>query len=166
MVKKIFFSIIAIALLGFAMHKYYVSITEAAYNPTSQTFELSIKFIGHDLEKALAEAGVPNLYLGTDKENPKADEYLLKYIEKKIHFVVNEKSLSFKFIGKEVGDDDFIYCYIESDKIKKPKNITVKNTLLTEVFRGQKNAVYLTVANNKRTFNFNTDKVIETYQIP
>lgn len=165
MVKKIFFSIVAIALLSFAMHKYYVSITEAAYNSTNQTFELSIKFIGHDLEKAMLEAGIPELNLGTEKEDVEADQYILKYIQKKLHVVVNEKSLDFKFVGKEIKNDDFIYCYIESDKIKKPKSITIKNTLLTEVFSGQKNAVYLTINGDKQTFNFDKDKVVETHQI-
>lgn len=166
MVKKVFFSIIAIALLSFAMHKYYVSITEANYNATNQTFELSIKFIGHDLEKALIEGGVSELYLGTEKENSKANEYLMKYIEKKIHVVVNDKSLAFKFIGKEINNDDFIYCYIESDKVENPKTITIKNTLLTNVFSGQKNTVYLTIGSEKHTFNFDKAKVIETRQIP
>ena len=165
MVRKVFFSIVAISLLSFALHKYYVSITEAAYNSTNQTFELSIKFIGHDLEKALKESGVPQLNLGTEKELIKSDEYLLKYIEKKIHVVVNEKSLAFKFVGKEINNDDFIYCYVESDKIKKPKSITIKNTLLTEAFPGQKNTVYLTIGDNKHTFYFDKDKVIETHQI-
>ena len=165
MVKKLFFSIIAMALLSFAMHKYYVSITEADYNSDAQIFELSIKFIGHDLEKALNEAGVPELNLGTPEELKNADDYLLKYINKKLHFVVNEKSLTFSFVGKEVNDDDFIYCYVASDKIKKPKNITIKNTLLTEVFSGQKNAIYLNIAGNKHTFNFDKEKVVDSHQI-
>ena len=151
--------------MGFSMHKYYVSITEADYNTTNQTFELSIKFIGHDLEKVLAEGGVPKLYLGTPKEEADADDYLMKYIEKRLHIVVDEQSLNFNFVGKEVNNDDFIYCYIESEKVENPKKITIKNTLLTEVFKGQKNAVYLTIGEHKHTFNFDKDKVVETYQI-
>lgn len=165
MVKKFVFSILAIALLSFAMHKYYVSITEAAYNTTSQTFEVSVKFIGHDLEKALLEAGVPTLYLGTEKEDPKANEYLEKYLEKRIHFVVNDKSLNFKFVGKEINNDDFIYCFIESEKIKNPKTITIKNTLLTEVFPAQKNTVYLTVGDEKINWSLDKDKVSETHEL-
>lgn len=147
------------------MHKYYVSITEADYNFDTQTFELSVKFIGHDLEKALNEAGVPELNLGTPKEHKNADDYLLKYINKKLHFVVNEKSLTFSFVGKEVNDDDFIYCYIESEKVENLQKITIKNTLLTEIFKGQKNTVYLTVGKNKHTFNFDKEKVVDSHQI-
>ena len=52
------------------MHKYYVSITEAEYNAESKTFEISVKFIGHDLERAISNVGAPELYLGTEKETP------------------------------------------------------------------------------------------------
>jgi len=147
------------------MHKYYVSITEAAYNIKSQTFEVSIKFIGHDLEKTLSESGVPPLYLGIEKENPKADEYLEKYIEKKIHFVVDNKRLTFKFIGKEINNDDFIYCFLESEKIENPTKITIKNSLLTEIFSEQRNTVYVTVGDNKITYSLDKNKVSETHQI-
>lgn len=152
-------------LLSFAMHKYYVSITEAAYNTTTQTFELSIKFIGHDLEKALSESGVPPLYLGTEKELANANEFLEKYIEKKIHFVVDDKSLAFKFIGKEINNDDFIYCFLESKKIENPTKITIKNTLLTELFPEQKNAVYLTIGNKQLNYSLDKNKVSETHEI-
>ncbi len=165
MVKKLVFSILAMSLLSFAMHKYYVSITEAAYNPTNKNFEVSIKFIGHDLEKAMLDAGVPPLYLGTEKEHKNADEFLMKYVEKKIHFVVDDKSLSFKFIGKEINNDDFIYCFLESEKIENPKKITIKNTLLTELFPEQKNAVYLTIGDKQLNYSLDKNKVSETHEI-
>lgn len=147
------------------MHKYYVSISEATYNGKSGTFEISIKFIGHDLEKALAEAGAPELYLGTNKENEKANEYILNYIQKRFQFVVNEKLIKWKFVGKEVNDDDFIYCYIESSKTGLVKEITINNTLLTEVFPDQKNVVYLTINGFKETFNFYKGNTSETYNL-
>ncbi len=145
------------------MHKYYVSITEATFNGKTATFELSIKFIGHDLEKALEEAGAPDLYLGTEKESDKADEFIKNYIQKRLQFVVNGKALEWKLIGKEVNDDDFIYCYIQSNKTNLVKQITINNTLLTEVFPAQKNAVYLTINGNKETFNFHKGSTSETY---
>lgn len=147
------------------MHKYYVSITEAAFNAKTGTFELSIKFIGHDLEKALAEAGAPELYLGTEKESEKANDYIKSYVQKRLQFVVNGKELEWKLIGKEVNNDDFIYCYIESNKTGLVKEITINNTLLTEVFPAQKNTVYLTINGYKETFNFHKGSTSETYNL-
>lgn len=153
------------ALLSFALHKYYVSITEAEYKGKTGTFELSIKFIGHDLEKALSEAGAPELYLGTDKEAENANQVIEDYIQKRFQFVVNGKELDWKVIGKEVNPDDFIYCYIESEKTRLGKEITINNTLLTEVFPAQKNAVYLTINGVKETFNFHKGSTSETYNL-
>jgi hypothetical protein len=147
------------------MHKYYVSITDAEYNQESEKFELSIKFIGHDLEKALLNSGAPNLFLGTPKENEKANHYLQTYINQRFHMVVDGKSLSYKLIGKEINNDDFIYCYLESDEVSGPKSVTIKNTLLTEVFNEQANTVYLKVGNQKINYSLNKAKVSETHLI-
>ncbi|MBL4594497.1 MAG: hypothetical protein JKX68_11885 [Flavobacteriales bacterium] len=147
------------------MHKYYVSITEAEYNSESKTFEISIKFIGHDLEKALDVSGTPELFLGTPKEIENADEYLMKYINQRFHMVVDGESLNYKFIGKEINNDDFIYCFIESNKLETPKKVTIKNTLLTEVFSEQANTVYLTVGKQKINYSLNKGKVSDTHEI-
>jgi len=165
LIKRILFSVFILSLLSFTMHKYYVSITEAEYNAVDKTFEISIKFIGHDLEKALEKAGVPNLYLGTPKEHESANTYLKKYIEKRLNITVNDKLLTHRFLGKKVRNDDFIYCFIQTSKTEFPKNITIKNTLLTEVFNEQANTVYLNIGDQKLNCSFNRNKVIETLEI-
>ena len=165
MKKKLLISVFTLFLLSFSWHKYYVSITEAAYNSKSQTFEISIKFIGHDLEHALENVGVPEMYLGEDKEVDKANDYLKKYIDSKFKMSADGKQLKFNFIGKEVNNDDFIYCYIESEKTESPKKITIKNTLLAELFPEQTNMVYLTVGDQKITYVFDKSKVSETHEI-
>ena len=147
------------------MHKYYVSIAEAEYNSENKSFEISIKFIGHDLEKALTTSGAPELFLGTEKELKNADEYLMKYINQRFHMVVDGESLSYQFIGKEINNDDFIYCFIQSNEIGLPKKITIKNTLLIEVFNEQANTVYLKVGDQKINYSFKKNKVSETHEI-
>jgi hypothetical protein len=147
------------------MHKYYVSITEAEYYTKSQSFEISIKFIGHDLEKALSNAGVPNLYLGTKKEMEKANDYLKQYIDKNFQIIINDKKLKYTFIGKEINNDDFIYCYLKSEKVVSPKKLEIKNTFLTEVFNEQVNTVYLIVDDSKFNYSFNRGTVSKTHEI-
>ena len=165
MIKKILFSVIAVVLLSFSMHKYYVSITEAEYNNKTKTFEISIKFIGHDLEKALTNAGAPNLYLGTDKEVKNANAYLKRYIDRKFEMIVDGKKLEYKFIGKEINNDDFIYCFVQSNEVEQPQEITIKSTLLTEIFSGQANTIYLKSGNQKVSYYLTKDKVRETHKL-
>ena len=68
-------------------------------------------------------------------------------------------------MGKEINNDDFIYCYLESDEVLNPKEITIKNTLLIEVFDDQANAVYLKIGKQKINYSFNKQKVSETHTI-
>lgn len=165
MIRKVYFSLIALFLLSFSMHKYYVSITEADYNQEKHTFEISIKFIGHDLEHALENAGVPNLYLGMEKEVKDADDYLLSYINK--HFEINtgNQKVTLNFVGKEIKNDDFIYCYLETDKVKLLNNVSIKNTLLTEIFKAQSNIVYLNVGDEKNSFTLNSANTTGVHQL-
>lgn len=165
MIRNFILIVLATMSLAFAPHEYFVSITEAEYNKESQTFQMTIKFIGHDLEKALTEAGVPELNLGTEKENKSANKYILDYINKTFQFNVNDKKLNLQMVGKEVGNDDFIYCYIETEKVRKPRNISIENSMLTEVFSAQENIVYLTVNTKKSSFSFNKEKQSTTLNI-
>ena len=72
--------------------------------------------------------------MGTEKEHEKADYYLNRYINQRFHMVVDDESLTYNFVGKEINNDDFIYCFLESNQIETPKKVTIKNTLLTEIF--------------------------------
>ncbi|MDB3887342.1 hypothetical protein N9344_00140 [bacterium] len=145
-------------LFGFIPHKYYVSVTDMAYNEKEQSLEASIKFIGHDFEKALINAGVPELDLGAENENKKADDYIQKYLSKHFTVTINDEILPIKLIGKEVKSDDDLYCYIEIADVKKIKSIKIKNALLMEIFSAQHNILYLKLNDKKYNFNFNKDK--------
>lgn len=161
--KKIVLIILACISLSFAYHEFFVSITDGEYHDTEGTFQFTIKFIGHDLEKALEIAGSPDLKLGEEKELESANEYISKYLNSKFSIKCNDKPIGIKFIGKEVGNDDFIYCYVESDKVKKVKTIEIYNSLLTEVFSSQENILYLQIQGKKYNHSFKTDQ--NTYNI-
>ena len=104
------------------------------------------------------------MYLGTENENEKADNYINQYINQRFHMVVDGVSLNYNLIGKEIGNDDFLYCFLESNKVETPKKVTIKNTLLTEMFAGQSNSVYLTVGNQKVNYQLNKSNVSETHE--
>lgn len=144
-------------MLSFSYHEFFVSITEGEYKETENTFQFTIKFIGHDLEKALEMSGTPELNLGTKQELTNANEYLLKYINNHFSINCNDKNVQLKMIGKEVGNDDFIFCYLESEKVENIQNIEIKNTLLTEVFSAQENILNLKINDKLHSISFNKE---------
>lgn len=162
MLKRVFAFLVLIVCMSFTYHEFFVSVTEGQYDETEQTLQFTIKFIGHDLEKALEIAGTPNLNLGTDKELPDANEYLLKYISSKFSIKNNDAPLSLMLIGKEVGNDDYIYCYIESERIKKANSFEIYNALLIELFSGQENILHLDILDKKHSISFNREKTTTT----
>lgn len=165
MIRRFLFIVVSFLMLSFSWHKYYVTITNVELNQKTQAFEISIKFIGHDLERVLENAGVPNLYLGTEKENAKSDEYIMKYINKHFQIKIDEKLVKLNFVGKEVNDDDFIYCYLESEKLNSPNKISFTSSLLTEMFDEQANILYLKVNNKKVNYTFTKEKRRTFYNI-
>ena len=165
MIRKTLMVFLTMLLLSFSPHDYFVSITDAEYNATERTFQLTIKFIGHDLEKALAHAGAPDLFLGTPKEHEKANQYILSYINKSFLLKANSKPLVLNMVGKEVGKDDFIYCYLESEKVKKVKTLELENSLLTELFSKQENKIHLNIEGTKKSYSFNKEMTQKTLNL-
>lgn len=150
---------------AFKPHEYFVSITEVEYNEQTQTFQMTIKYIGHDFEKALANAGSPELNLGTAKEDKSANNIIIDYINKTLEIKVNEKPINLELVGKEIGNDDFIYCYLESEKIRRLKNISMMNTMLFEVFEEQENITYFTINSKKHSFSFSKENRNQTLNL-
>ena len=148
-----------------APHEYYVTITEAEYNPESGAMEVLIKFTGHDLEHALEERGAPELYLGTTREEPDAEEYLMAYIEKGFTISVDGEALYFELIGKEVTNEDFIYVYIEAKDVPEFTSVSIRNTLLTEYFGQQSNIIHFTKGEANISFTLTKDHPEETHEI-
>lgn len=145
-------------------HEYYVSISEVEYNVGTRSMEVSIKFIGHDLEQAMGEQGMGGLYLGTEKEVEDADAMLHKYIDSHFDIRIDGESIDMDFIGKEVGNDDFIYCYLEGTDVEAFNRISIKNTLLTEEFELQSNIIHLKRGSDKISFTLTKDHTEETHE--
>jgi len=165
MLRKTLIIFLLLLTLSFVPHNYYVTITEIAYNSSNKKMEISLKFIGHDLEYALEKEGFPNMFLGTEKELEKANDFIYQYINQHFEIKTDENMLLYKLIGKEVNNDDFIYCYIETESIDNFSTVEIKNTLLNNYFKEHINIVYLTVGEQRFNFRLNNEKTKETHTI-
>ncbi len=165
MLRKTLIIFLLLLTLSFVPHNYYVTITEIAYNSSNKKMEISLKFIGHDLEYALEKEGFPNMFLGTEKELEKANDFIYQYINQHFEIKTDENNLLYKLIGKEVNNDDFIYCYIETESIDNFSTVEIKNTLLNNYFKEHINIVYLTVGEQRFNFRLNNEKTKETHTI-
>lgn len=140
-IKKLAVVLIAILLLGsWMLHKFYVSLTEIRYNSESERLEVSMRIFPDDLDLAFEKQFGINPHLVTELEHTKADSLIQEYL--KVHFAieVNGDPVILTYLGKE-AEADAIWCYLESETIKYPGSILVRNSILTDEFKDQVNII-------------------------
>lgn len=137
-------------------HKFYTSITDVSFNENSKTLEIIVKLFIDDFEKAIEDSYEKRLYLGTEREEFDQNNLIEKYINK--HFEVNIKSnrVPLSYIGKET-DRDYIWIYIEVVKVRSISEISIKNTLLTDLFPDQTNLINLETESGIKSVTLHKD---------
>ena len=138
--------ILAILLLtGFSrLHEFYVSLSEIRFNQESDCFEVSLRFFPDDMDRALKEHFGINASLVTELEHESADSLLEIYLHNLFRIELNGVSVPLSYLGKE-AESDVMWCYLESDTVKKPEEILVNNAILTELFEDQVNIIQVYV---------------------
>lgn len=138
--KKIYLLLFILPLLSFSAHKYYLSLTQLEFKSESKSIQVIINVFMDDIETALNKDYSIDLQLTTEKELKNNDIYFKKYLEKHLHFKVDNSPKSFTFIGKEY-DADLVYFYLEIENISSVKTIEVDNKILIEHFPTQQNLI-------------------------
>ena len=142
-----------------SMHDFHLSKSEIFYNSDNQSLEISLHLFIDDLEVAMQNAGMSNPYIATGKEVPDADSLIAQYLNEHFGVLANGEEVRFNFLGKEDSEDLIaIWCYLEGEGVKNPKEITLLNKLLIEVFDDQKNIVAFKSATRQEFLLFDTKK--------
>ena len=123
-------------------HEFHVSKCQIEYNQEEKAIQVTLHIFLNDLEEALRQKGADKLFICTEKENDKAEAYLVDYLRERFHLEVNKQPAAFIFIGKEPSEDlQATWCYLEFTGIEQLKNLKIENNLLLEAFEDQKNIV-------------------------
>ena len=137
-------------------HPFYVSICQINFNEQNHSLEISVKIFADDLQAALSERNIENLFLGESREIPQSNQFILEYLTENLSISANGKPREFSFIGKEL-EDDAVWCYMEIKNVNVLNSIEVKDTILTGMFDTQNNIVQVT--SNGKTKNLLLRKV-------
>ena len=149
--KKLILILVALPLLAFTMHKYYVSLCEIEYIGAQQSLQVTLGANLEDLEFTLNKNSGKQLNLASKTEIENVDTYFKKYLEEHLLIAVNFKNMTYKYLGKEY-DGDVVRFYLEINDIKELKSIEVTNNILIENFPDQKNIIKIKVKNFNKTF--------------
>ena len=132
---------IILTLLVF--HDFHVSRAVLDYQPSENTFQVSLHVFTDDLELALQQRGHDSLRLNSPREYAKADSLIADYLRSVIRLTNQQGAqAALKYLGKESSDDymaTWIYFYLEPPSPQG--NYILYNSLLTEVYDDQQNIV-------------------------
>ncbi|MEN8227942.1 MAG: DUF6702 family protein [Bacteroidota bacterium] len=155
--KSLIILLLAIALGSWAMHEFYVSLTEVRYNSRSGRVEVSIRVFPDDLDRALLEKHGIHTQLASELEAPEADSLLKVYLLDHFSLEINGQFLELEYLGKE-PEADAIWCYLESETVSEPKSYRIHNSILTMSFEDQVNIVQVYQGEWNRGLMFNRDQ--------
>jgi len=96
---------IALPLLSFTAHKYYLSLTQINYKSEAKAVQIIINVFMDDIELALNKDFDIDLQLTTKRELKNNDVYFEKYLKNKLAFKVDGKEKNFNYLDKEYDGD-------------------------------------------------------------
>ena len=123
------------------------------FKAKEKSVQMTMHIFIDDLEKGLNKLGNKELFIGTPKERKESNELIINYLQSKFLVKINNKNMSFDWVGKEITkDQQALWIYLEMKNVKEIKNIYVENRVLTDVFKDQKNIVQVNVPNKKQGY--------------
>jgi hypothetical protein len=159
--KKQFILLISILFLSsFAIHKFYVSVTQIDYVPSKKRIEITSRIFIDDLEKALNKKYNKKVNLTSTKEIPEAEELIKNYLKEKIKISINKKPQNIDFLAREV-EGDVLIVYTKIAISKKINTFEIQNSLLTELFEDQQNIVHININSNKKSILLTNTEIQE-----
>lgn len=150
--KKLFLlCLIAPLLLAATAHKYYLSVTDLAYNEKAASLQMITRLFYDDLEDVLQERYDSAIIVDATADQAILDRYLKKYMQAKLEITLNGQKQTLNVLGKEY-EDDYVVVYSEIEGIQQVKNLMIENTLLMDLFPEQKNMMHTEIYGKKKSF--------------
>ncbi len=148
--------LIFILLFAFSNHAIHLGVTEINVNASSNVLEISHKFFYDDLQSSIERQYKINLHLNTNKENPKAAEYIQRYLSDRFVISCNGERQTTKYVGYEY-EEEAIWIYYETPKIQQKGVLQFTNRILFDLYTDQSNFLHFTTTNNRKSIRFTFD---------
>ncbi|WP_271405198.1 DUF6702 family protein [Tenacibaculum soleae] len=148
--KKTILFLFILPLFSFSIHKYYISLTEIAYKEEQKAVQMIMNVFMDDIEKAINKDYNVNLQLTTKNELKNVDELFFTYLKKHFKVSINNKTVNYRFIGKEY-DGDIVYFYLEIENVTSLNTIEIENDVLIKYFPEQQNLIKASVKKTRKS---------------
>jgi len=138
-----FLVLLAVFLMSFLKHPIYVSTSEIDYNKEGKVLEIAIKIFSDDLEEVLTALKGESVEIGTNREHPKATEYITEYLRDHFKLEVNGKNVTFEYVNRKLIKGEFfaMWVLVQVPRVSKLKSLVLENDILVDFNDGQQNHI-------------------------
>lgn len=160
--KKILWFGLIIILFSFK-HPFYLSVTDLKYNARESTLEGSVKLFTNDLETALKKIHGKTVDLINPTDTLQTQQILKEYLEKHLTVHINDEVKKMDLLGFE-REQEAIWMYVEFEKCRLPKKVSIQNSLLFDYIKEQSNIIHLEVKGEKKSFKLNNPEMLASFE--
>jgi hypothetical protein len=148
------FGLLALGLLNTAFHPFHLSVTEMKYNATERTLEISTKLFINDLEDAIKRKFGKKADLFLHADGAESKNLLNQYIQQNLQILLDNKNISFTLLGSE-REDNALWIYLETPAVAAPRNVSIINNLLFDLFDDQANIIHFSLNGQRKSKKLN-----------
>ncbi len=144
-------------------HEFHLSRAVIKHNAEEQAVQISLHMYIDDFEDALKARGADSLHMCTKMESEETDKYIYLYLQDRLRLKVDNQDVYYHYLGKEISEDlQGVWMYLEVYDIENVQEMTVNNSLLTEIFDDQQNMMSVRANEKEHYFMLNKDDSVKT----
>ena len=146
-------------------HPFHASVCDMTYDSDDKYLKISVRLFLDDLELALHSFSETNDWDITNTSRwSKTEKLVGEYLLKNLNLKSKGKSIDLNYLGSEM-EADVMWVYLQSEKLKSPKSLSVSHTSLFEVFENQENLINIRVDEKKKGIRLHTKKREEVVEL-
>ena len=135
-------------------HDIHVTKCNIDFSNEEKTLQITLHIYLDDLEEAIRKGGIEQvLNLCTEKEHEDGDKHLVAYLEKMFQLQVNDKAVSYNFLGKEPSEDLLAgWFYLEVEDVQTLEDLKINYGILTDLYTDQQNVIRVKGPNKQKGY--------------
>jgi len=150
--------------LSNAFHPIHVSVTDIEYDEDRKALEIVSHIFIDDIEKHIRILkGEQYLDILNPGDGRTSDGLIEEYLKDRFEIKVNDKKEEYNYLGFE-REAGAIYVYIEIEKVRKLKSLSVRNEVILGLYSDQVNLVHVKVDGKIRSMKLEEDNEEDTFE--
>ncbi len=140
------------------LHPIHVSVTDVEWDTDRKALEFTSRIFLDDIEKHIrVQLDEPYLDLSNPSIEQSTDDLVKKYLLNNITLLINDKAEDIDYLGHEI-EGEAVILYFQVLRVKKLKSLSLKSTILTDLYQDQVNMLHIKWNGELRSMKMTADE--------